>query len=336
MNTNERKDSTSESSDSLDNPFDVSYLNISITDAALEFLSKLIENYEVEGTACRIFIERAGTKDAETFLAYHPPESLVQDDLYIDYPKFRLYIDNLSKSYLKDTKVDFNLEQEQLTIASPYAKVSSSDSQDSLYKKSKAHRFAHLQGKTFTTEGECKSHLVPSGIETIIPKDSQVQVTQALGASFTLYFNGNLVRINKSQTYLLGIDLEELNDNEKEYTNINEEIVLDSLKQCFDPEIPVNIVDMGLIYDCVVTPVSDSNEKNKENNNGEKKNKYDVFILMTLTAPGCGMGDIIMLDVKDTVESLTNVNNVNIEMTFDPPWDTSRMTDSAKLHLGLL
>ena len=101
-----------------------------------------------------------------------------------------------------------------------------------------------------------------------------------------------------------------------------EEAVWEQLKTCFDPEIPVNIVDLGLVYQCELEEVEDG--------------KFDIKIKMTLTAPGCGMGPVLASDVKMKVESIPGVRNAEIEVVFDPVWDRSMMSDAAKLQLGMM
>ncbi len=101
-----------------------------------------------------------------------------------------------------------------------------------------------------------------------------------------------------------------------------EEQVWEHLKTVFDPEIPINVVELGLIYECKISPLD----------NGE----HTIAIKMTLTAPGCGMGQVIADDVKRRLETIKKVKEVNVELTFDPPWDRSMMSDAAKLQLGLL
>ena len=102
---------------------------------------------------------------------------------------------------------------------------------------------------------------------------------------------------------------------------VKEETVWETLKTCYDPEIPVNIVDLGLIYDCKISP-------------GDKASQ--VTVKMTLTAPGCGMGEVLVEDVKDKIQRIPTVSAARVELSFDPPWNQSMMTEAAKLQLGLL
>jgi len=172
------------------------------------------------------------------------------------------------------------------------------------------------------TKREVEARLVPSGTEIMIPKDTFVTITQSLGGSYTVAVNGNLARVEGTQSDALGKEPPESNFETPEDGSVNENQVWEALRSCYDPEIPVNVVDLGLIYDCHISQ-------------HEEKGNY-VFILMTLTAPGCGMGPVIADDVKRKVEAVPNVETVEVELTFDPPWNNDMLTDEAKLELGML
>ena len=169
---------------------------------------------------------------------------------------------------------------------------------------------------------DCDATLIPSGDEIKLIEGTLVRITQALGGDFTLYVNGNLVKISGKDADAIGQEIdksiENLIDNNSEYSD---ELVWEQLKTCFDPEIPVNIVDLGLVYDF-----------SKE---GNKKTGYSINIKMTLTAPGCGMGPSIAQDVDRKVSKLPGVNDVSVEIVWDPIWDRSMMSEDAKLKLGM-
>lgn len=168
---------------------------------------------------------------------------------------------------------------------------------------------------------EVEAALIPSGTKVMLQPGTHVMVTQALGNSYTVYVNGNLVRIAGKDGDALGLVILEIPDvNEMEGTV--EEKVWIQLKTCFDPEIPVNIVDLGLIYDCNVIPLG--------------MNDFRVEIIMTLTAPACGMGPVLVGEVEEKIRQIKDVKEVKVELVFDPPWDRDRMSDEAKLQLGLL
>ena len=169
---------------------------------------------------------------------------------------------------------------------------------------------------------DCDGILIPSGDSIVLKKGTKVKITQSLGGDFTLYVNGNLVKI-------MGIDADAISQKvqNKSNTSLNnykydEKYIWDILKTCYDPEIPVNIVDLGLIYDL-------QSEK-KEND------QYYVSVKMTLTAPGCGMGPAIAQDVETKIKSLQFVQDVLVELVWDPQWNQDMMTDEAKLQLGMM
>lgn len=150
---------------------------------------------------------------------------------------------------------------------------------------------------------------------------SQVFVTQALGSSYTLYVNGNLVRVAGKDGDALGLVILDCPDVNELQGSIEEKINA-QLKSCYDPEIPVNILDLGLIYQCNIMPLG--------------KNDHRVEIVMTLTAAGCGMGPVLLAEVDEKVRKISGVTDVKVELVFDPPWDRDKMTDTAKLQLGLM
>ena len=172
------------------------------------------------------------------------------------------------------------------------------------------------------TKREVEARLVPSGTEIMIPSDTFVTITQSLGGSFTVAVNGNLARVEGHDADALGKKPLESSFETPADGTVNENQVWEAMRNCYDPEIPVNVVDLGLIYDCRIE------------NGTEKGNQ--IFILMTLTAAGCGMGPVITDDVKRKVEHVPNVDKVTVELTFDPPWNSEMLTDEAKLELGML
>lgn len=177
-----------------------------------------------------------------------------------------------------------------------------------------------LKNDTIEVTRECDAMLIPSGVKVTIQKGSLVMITQALGNSYTVYVNGNLARVAGKDGDALGmIILDEPDVNE--LLGTVEDKVWELLKTCFDPEIPVNIVDLGLVYECKIT-------------DGEKG--QSVEIKMTLTAPGCGMGPVLVADIEQKINSIKEVEIVKVDLVFDPPWNRSMMSDVAKLQLGML
>lgn len=164
---------------------------------------------------------------------------------------------------------------------------------------------------------------VPSGDRIILPKGMQVIITQALGGSFTVNIGGNLARIANEDADAIGRD--PMDGPQVPENPSDEDIkaaVWRQLQTCYDPEIPVNIVELGLVYDCDV-----------EHGDGSR---YTVAIRMTLTAPGCGMGDVIADDVRYSVESIPNVDRCDVDLVFDPPWGPEMMSEAARLQTGML
>ncbi len=170
---------------------------------------------------------------------------------------------------------------------------------------------------------DCFALLIPSGSRIMLHKDTEVAITQSLGSSFTVSVYGNLARIDGKDADALGKIPSDPLAGLPEDASIEDQVQA-QLHTVFDPEIPVNIVDLGLVYKCDIKVDT------------EDKNKYNVFIQMTLTAPGCGMGPVIAEDAKQKILSLPSIKNVEFEIVFDPPWNQSMMSDIAKLELGLL
>jgi probable FeS assembly SUF system protein SufT len=176
-----------------------------------------------------------------------------------------------------------------------------------------------------TFNRNCSVTLIPNGDEVELPEGAFGYITQELGGSFTIYIEGNLFRLSGKDADAIGKEamIIPIIQNPKDYDHVSE-IIWQQLKSCYDPEIPVNIVDLGLIYKCEVLHENDNDEN------------YQVNIEMTLTAPGCGMGPILMQDVKEKIEGLSCISNCNVELVFDPPWNQSMMSDEAKLQTGML
>ena len=161
-----------------------------------------------------------------------------------------------------------------------------------------------------------EARLVPTGSPLTIPAGAFVTLTQALGGTFTVVHNGNMARIDSEDADALGFEPTTLELPPPADGKVASEQVWQALRTVHDPEIPVNIVDLGLIYDCAV-------------------NDHEVSIDMTLTAPGCGMGPVLVQDVERRVGSVPFVTTVQVNLVFDPPWQRSMMSEEAQLELGL-
>ena len=171
-------------------------------------------------------------------------------------------------------------------------------------------------------ERDCDAILVPQGEHVTLPAGSVGYITQALGGSFTVYVEGNLFRIRGEDADALGkepLSAPQLPDGATDADV--EALVWAQLRTCFDPEIPINIVDLGLVYRCEL----------RKGDDGERKVEIDL----TLTAPGCGMGDVLVSDVRDKVEKVPTVDEADVNLTFDPPWSREMMSDAARLDTGM-
>lgn len=170
---------------------------------------------------------------------------------------------------------------------------------------------------------DVKAIVVPAGMEIDLAKGALVYITQAMGGSFTIYHEGNLFRIAGLDADALGKEPVEppalsADASDEEF----EETVWTQMRGVYDPEIPVNIVDLGLIYSFDV----------QRNADGER----EVKVFMTLTAPGCGMGEILVEDVRDKVSMIPTVATTEVELVFDPPWNREMMSEAARLELGVM
>jgi len=165
--------------------------------------------------------------------------------------------------------------------------------------------------------------IVPAGMSVKLREGQQGFITQALGGSFTVYVEGNLFRIAGNDADALGkeaADVPQLPPNASD-ADVRE-LAWQQMKTCYDPEIPINVVDLGLVYSCEVLT----------DDNGDRV----VDVKMTLTAPGCGMGDVLVQDVKAKVEIIPTVKRADVELVFDPPWSQSMMSEAARLQTGMM
>ncbi len=169
-----------------------------------------------------------------------------------------------------------------------------------------------------TTSRECPGRLVPVGDPVIIPAHTFVTLTQSLGGNYTVVYNGNMVRIDGTDADALGFEPTLLEFDTPADGNIAEAQVWEALHTVFDPEIPVDLVNLGLIYQLDINQESGA-----------------VTITMTLTAPGCGMGPVLVGDVIYRVKQVPHVKSVDVELVFDPPWSRDMMSEEAQLETGL-
>jgi len=173
-----------------------------------------------------------------------------------------------------------------------------------------------------TFERDCEVVMIPMGDAVTIPAGTVGYITQALGGSFTVFVDGNLFRVAGVDADAIGrqpVLPPTLPDDATEEDV--ERLLWDQMKTVYDPEIPVNIVDLGLVYRCDLQP--------------DGKGGRKVEIEMTLTAPGCGMGDILVDDVRSKLELVPTISGVDVELVFDPPWNHSMMSEVARLETGM-
>ena len=163
------------------------------------------------------------------------------------------------------------------------------------------------------------AYMVPSGDEVKLLAGNLVRITQALGGNYTVIMNGNMVQIRSENADALGIQIEK--ELEAKPSGDIEKQIWDQLKTCYDPEIPVDIVELGLIYDLSI-----------ENGNSGKR----VSIKMTLTAPGCPVAGEMPGWVVDAIEPIAGIKKVDVELIWEPPWGMDMMSDEAKLELGFI
>ncbi|MDD5349731.1 MAG: putative Fe-S cluster assembly protein SufT [Chthoniobacteraceae bacterium] len=170
---------------------------------------------------------------------------------------------------------------------------------------------------------DCEAIQIPQGTTVTLPAGTHVNVTQSLGGSYTISTGtGHLYRITDANADAIGREVPAKPAAGAEAAQADEAAVWEQLKTCYDPEIPVNIVDLGLIYDCTV----------EHGENGKAK----VSVKMTLTAPGCGMGPTIAAEARMRIESIPGVEEANVELVWDPPWDQSMISEAGKMKLGLI
>jgi len=176
-------------------------------------------------------------------------------------------------------------------------------------------------GVPITLSRDCEVIEIPSGTRSTLPAGSIVSIMQTLGGSYTVSGGqyGYMYRIDARDADALGLPTPETSAS-SEHKEFSEQLVRDELKSVFDPEIPVNIVDLGLVYGCDITSADGGG--------------HNIEVKMSMTAPGCGMGNVLKTDVESKLARLPDVKRVNVEIVFDPPWTPARMSEAAKLQLG--
>ncbi len=177
-----------------------------------------------------------------------------------------------------------------------------------------------MQRRLVPVQRNCPARLVPTGTPIQIPAGTFVTLTQALGSAFTVVVNGNMARVDGRDADALGLKIAQKTYQANADGSVNMTDVQDALRNVYDPEIPVNVVDLGLIYGCQLQ---------------QQNGKNLINVRMTLTAPGCGMGPVLVEDIKQHLLQVPNVHEVAVELVFDPPWHRDMMTEEAQLELGI-
>jgi probable FeS assembly SUF system protein SufT len=174
---------------------------------------------------------------------------------------------------------------------------------------------------------DCEAVLIPAGTKITLQAGEPVSITQALGGSYTVIIHGNMARIDARDADALGKESSVAATTAETAaappdSAVTEEQVLEKLRTCYDPEIPVNIVDLGLVYDLQIQPIPAGGKR--------------VEIKMTLTAPGCGMGPVLQQDVEAKVSAIPGVKEAGVFLVWDPPWSREMLSEAAKLELGMM
>jgi probable FeS assembly SUF system protein SufT len=172
--------------------------------------------------------------------------------------------------------------------------------------------------KMVVTQRACPARRVPSGEPVSIPDGQFITINQSLGGNYTVTWQGNMLRIDGTDAEAIGQKPEILEFEDLGGEDINEDQVWKAIDTVFDPEIPISLVSLGLVYKVALDQATKT-----------------VLIDMTLTAPGCGMGPVLVSDVKYRVAKVPKVKDVKVELIFDPPWSREMMSEEAQLEAGL-
>ncbi len=176
-------------------------------------------------------------------------------------------------------------------------------------------------GEMIELNRECKAIEIPSGLHRVLPAGTKVRISQYLGSGYTVLSEyGCMFRIDVVDSNALGLEPPPTASQVDTEGTFSEKLVWDQLKTVYDPEIPVNVVDLGLIYTCDVAPADQGGKK--------------IDIKMSMTAPGCGMGNVLKADIEGKLSRLPEVKQVDVQVVFDPPWHPGLMSEAAKLQLG--
>ena len=181
-----------------------------------------------------------------------------------------------------------------------------------------------------TLTRDVEGHIIPDGTKVTLEKGEQAVITQSLGGNYTVVVNGNMFRLEAKDADALGLEVvakSTANKTTKTGTPATVEEITEEawnqMRTCYDPEIPTNIVDLGLVYDCHFEPL-------------DAPDRYKAQVQMTLTAPGCGMGGVISEEVRNKLLAIAGIDEANVEVVFEPLWNQGMMSEAAQLQLGLM
>lgn len=175
--------------------------------------------------------------------------------------------------------------------------------------------------ETVTLKRDCQAIAVPSGTKETLRAGTAVRIVQAQGDSYTVSTPIHaMYRIDGGDADALGFERSAAKPEDGQQGTLSEDLILKALRTVYDPELPVNIVELGLVYSCAITPAASGGKA--------------VVIRMGVTAPGCGMSNVLKSDVETKVRRLPDVTEADVQVVFDPPWSPARMSEAARLQLG--
>lgn len=183
-------------------------------------------------------------------------------------------------------------------------------------------RYDEVREVTLTRD--CPAVMVPWGTPASLEEGMHAQITQRLGGTFTVVIEGNMYRIEGRDADALGLEVEQEPESDSIAPRTREQVeeaAWERLATCYDPEIPIDIVNLGLVYGCEAKELTDG--------------RYHIAVQMTLTAPGCGMGTFIADEARDKLLTIPGVDTVDVDLVWDPPWDRHMMSEAARLEMGM-
>jgi len=179
-----------------------------------------------------------------------------------------------------------------------------------------------MHGQPIKLTRDCPVIEIPGGVHHSLTAGSVVRIMQSLGGSYTITGErGGMYRVDAADADALGLAATSPAASTSAASEFSEQMIWQQLRTVYDPEIPVNVVDLGLIYSCAITPLEAGHHR--------------IDVKMSMTAPGCGMANVLKADVENKLSRLPTVKEVSVEVVFDPPWNPGRMSEAAKLQLGL-